>query len=406
MSEDHTMRNISFSEHLMPKEEMLEIKKKKSSLIIGIPKEDVRSENRVCLVPDAVHVLVLNGHRILIENEAGLAANFTNKDYSDAGGEIVYTTDEVFQSDIIVKVAPLSKSERSRLKANQVVMSALHLAGQEPDYFTDLIKKKVTAIAYEQIKDKSGAYPVIRSMSKIVGNTAIFIAAEYLSNPKFGVGKMFGGFPGIIPTEVVILGAGNIAENAARAAIGMGALVKVFDNSIYKLERLQNNLNNRIFTSIIQPKTLLDHLKTADVVIGAIHTSKGFSPCVVSEEMVKCMKEGSVVVDLSIDQGGCFETSDATTHRNPFIVKHGIPHYCVPNVASRVPNTASFAFSNLLTPLLNKIADAGGLEFFLIQDYGFCKGIYLFKGTVTNKDVGNRFNLPYQDLRLLMAAIG
>lgn len=406
MIEENELRNISFSEHLMPKEEMLEIKLKKSSLTIGIPKEDIRFENRVCLVPDAVHVLVLNGHRVLIENEAGLAANFSNKDYSEAGGEIVYSSEEVFKADIIIKVAPLSKTERSYLRAKQIVMSSLHLAGQERDYFRDLIRKKVTTIAFEQIKDKSGAYPVIRSMSKIVGNTAIFIAAEYLSNPRFGVGKMFGGFPGIIPTEVIILGAGNISENAARAAIGMGAMVKVFDNSIYKLERLQNNLNNRIFTSIIQPKTLMNHLKTADVVIGAIHTSKGFSPCVVSEDMVKCMKEGSLIVDLSIDQGGCFETSELTTHKQPLFVKYGIPHYCVPNVASRVPNTASFAFSNVLAPLLNKIADAGGLEQFIKQDYNFCDGIYVFNGTITNKEVGNRFDLPYQDLRLLMAAIG
>lgn len=406
MIEENELRNISFSEHLMPKEEMLEIKMKKSSLTIGIPKEDIRFENRVCLVPDAVHVLVLNGHRVLIENEAGQAANFSNKDYSEAGGEIVYSSEAVFKSDIIIKVAPLSKTERSYLRAKQIVMSSLHLAGQELNYFNDLIKKKVTAIAFEQIKDKSGAYPVIRSMSKIVGNTAIFIAAEYLSNPRFGVGKMFGGFPGIIPTEVIILGAGNISENAARAAIGMGAMVKVFDNSIYKLERLQNNLNNRIFTSIIQPKTLMNHLKTADVVIGAIHTSKGFSPCVVSEDMVKCMKEGSLIVDLSIDQGGCFETSELTTHKQPLFVKYGIPHYCVPNVASRVPNTASFAFSNVLAPLLNKIADTGGLEQFIKQEYNFCEGIYVFNGTITNKDVGNRFDLPYQDLRLLMAAIG
>lgn len=406
MNEENELRNISFSEHLMPKEEMLEIKMKKSSLTIGIPKEDIRFENRVCLVPDAVHVLVLNGHRVLIENEAGQAANFSNKDYSEAGGEIVYSSEAVFKADIIIKVAPLSKTERSYLRAKQIVMSSLHLAGQELNYFNDLIKKKVTAIAFEQIKDKSGAYPVIRSMSKIVGNTAIFIAAEYLSNPRFGVGKMFGGFPGIIPTEVIILGAGNISENAARAAIGMGAMVKVFDNSIYKLERLQNNLNNRIFTSIIQPKTLMNHLKTADVVIGAIHTSKGFSPCVVSEDMVKCMKEGSLIVDLSIDQGGCFETSELTTHKQPLFVKYGIPHYCVPNVASRVPNTASFAFSNVLAPLLNKIADTGGLEQFIKQEYNFCEGIYVFNGTITNKDVGNRFDLPYQDLRLLMAAIG
>ncbi len=406
MTEDHKLRNISFAEHLMPKEEMLEIRTNKKSLMIGIPKEDERFENRICLVPDAVSVLVMNGHRVLVENDAGEGANFSNGDYVAAGAEIVYTADEVFKADIILKVAPLSKEERKKLKPKQIIMSSLHLASQDKEYFMDLIRNKVTAVAFERIKDKSGAYPVIRSMSKIVGNTAVFIAAEFLSSPKYGVGKMFGGFPGIIPTEVVILGAGTIAENAARAAIGMGATVKVFDNSIYKLERLQNNLNNRIFTSIIQPKLLTEHLKTADDVIGAIHASNGLSPCVVTEEMVQQMKEGSIIVDLSIDQGGCFETSDFTTHKDPVVVKHGIPHYCVPNVASRVPNTASFAFSNLFTPMMNKIAEAGGLEPFLNQDHSFGSGVYMYNGIITNRSVGNRFDLPYQDLRLLMAALG
>lgn len=406
MNEQNGFIKFSSSEELLPQEEMLEVKNKNSSLTIGIPKESNKLENRVCLVPSAVQLLVQNGHRILLESNAGKSSQFENVEYSEAGAEIVQHAEEVFKADIILKIDPLSNLELNMLKSKQVILSSLCIQSQNADYFKKLITKKITSVAFEKIQDKSEAFPVLRSMSKIVGNTAIMIAAEYLSSPEFGKAKMLGGFPGIKPTNVVIIGAGTVAENAARTALGMGAIVKVFDNSIYKLERLQNTLNNRIFTSIIQPKFLMKELKSADVVIGAIHSSTGMSPCIVTEDMIEKMKPGSVIIDVSIDQGGCFETSRITDHKNPVFKKFDITHYCVPNMASKVPNTASYAFSNFFTPVLLKIASAGGFESFLKQDKGFSQGVYMLNGTVTNKLIGDLYNLPYKEISLLMAAIG
>jgi alanine dehydrogenase len=232
----------------------------------------------------------------------------------------------------------------------------------------------------------------------------MLIAAEYLSNPEYGRGKMLGGFPGISPTEVVILGAGTVGEYATRAALGMGAMVKIFDNSVYKLRRLQNNLNTRVFTSMIQPRLLNDALRSADVVIGAIRSDYGWSPVIVSEEMVQQMRCGSVIIDVSIDQGGCFETSHVTDHRNPVFKKHDVTHYCVPNIASRVPHTASYALGNFLSPILLKVGDQGGVEKMLYSDFGIRQGVYLYNGIATNKFLSDTFHLPFQDINLLMAA--
>ena len=406
MTEQNGFIKFSSSGELLPQEEMLELKSKNSSLTIGIPKESNNLENRVCLVPSAVDLLVQNGHQVLIEREAGKASQFEDVEYSEAGAEIVQNSEEVFKADLILKVAPLSDTELEMLKSRQVVLSSLYISNQKKNYFKKLTAQKAIAVAFENIQDKSEAYPVLRSMSKIVGNTAVMIAADYLSSPEFGKAKMLGGFPGIKPTEVVIIGAGTVAENAARAALGMGAMVKVFDNSIYKLERLQNTLNNRIFTSIIQPKFLMKELKNADVVIGAVHSANAMSQCIVTEDMVQNMKKGSIIIDVSIDQGGCFETSRITDHKNPVYKKFDITHYCVPNVASLVPNTASYAFSNFFTPVLIKIGEAGGFESYLKQDKGFCQGVYMLNGTVTNKLVGDLFDLPYKEIALLMAAMG
>jgi len=406
MAEQNGFIKFSSSEELLPQEEMLEVKNKNSSLTIGIPKESNTLESRVCLVPSAVHLLTQNGHRVLLQSNAGKASQFEDVEYSEAGAEIVQHAEEVFKADIILKVDPLSDKELKMIKSKQVILSSLCINNHKVDYFKKMIEMKSTSVAFEQIQDKSEAFPVLRSMSKIVGNTAIMIAAEYLSSPEYGKAKMLGGFPGIKPTNVVIIGAGTVAENAARTALGMGAIVKIFDNSIYKLERLQNTLNNRIFTSIIQPKFLMKELKSADVVIGAIHSATGMTPCVVTEEMVQKMKPGSIIIDVSIDQGGCFETSRITDHKNPVFKKFGITHYCVPNMASRVPNTASYAFSNFFTPVLLKIGTAGGFESFLKQDKGLRQGVYMLNGTLTNKLVGDLYNLPYKEISLLMAAMG
>ncbi len=389
---------------LMPQEEMLEVKKRKSSLMIGIPRETAFQENRVALAPEAVSLLVQNGHQVLVESKAGENAFMSDKDYADAGAQLVYSPQEVFKANIILKVAPLSDRELDYLKTGQVIFSTLAMPMQKQDYFKKLIAKKVTAIAFELIRDKTKTFPLVRSMSEIAGNTAILIAAQYLSDPKFGMGRMFGGFSGISPTEVVVLGAGTVGEFAVRGAMGLGGLVKVFDNNIYKLRHLQNNLNSRIFTSIIQPKVLLKALKTADVVVGALHSSWGRTPLVVTEEMVSQMKFGSVIVDVSIDQGGCVETSEITNHSEPVFKKYGVTHYCVPNIASRVPRTASYAFSNFFAPVLLSTAEGGNVENLLKYDPEIRHGVYLFNGILTNQYIGEYFGLPSQDINLLMAA--
>lgn len=389
---------------LMPQEEMLEVSRKKGSLYIGVPKETYFQENRICLVPEAVALLVSNGHQVVIETNAGKAANFDDKDFSEAGAKIAYSSKEVYEADIILKVAPPSAEEIELLQRKQTLFSALQMTVQSDDYVKQLMNKKVTAIAYDYIKDEDGIYPIIRSMSEIAGNTSILIAAEYLSNINNGNGSMFGGITGTSPTEVVILGAGTVGEFATRAALGLGAMVKIFDNSVYRLRRLQSDLATRVFTSVLQPKVLAKALKTADVVIGAIRAPKGRTPCVVTEEMVSEMKYGSVMIDISIDQGGCFETSRVTNHTNPVFRKHGVIHYCVPNIPSRVSRTASYALSNVLTPILVNIGDEGGVESLLRSNSGVRHGVYIYNGILTNQFLGETFKLPYKDIDLLMAA--
>ncbi len=400
---EHTSRNIPISV-LLPQEEMLEVATRKSSLYIGIPKEISFQENRVALVPDAVSVLVNNGHRVVVETNAGKMSNFPDNDYSEAGAEIARTAEEVYKADIILKVSPPSLKEIDMMKPRQILLSTLQLSLQSETFMKALMNKRVTAIAYGWIQDKEGIFPIIRAMGEIAGNASILIAAEYLSNVNNGPGLILGGISGISPTEVIILGAGTVGEFAARAAIGLGATVKVFDNSLYKLRRIQTALGRRIFTSVIQPKVLQKHLKSADVVIGAIRATKGRTPCVVSEEMVKDMKNGSVIVDVSIDEGGCFETSDVTNHTQPIFRKHGVIHYCVPNIPSRVSRTASYAFSTVFGPLLTRIADYGSVDRMLKQDSGFRKGIYIYNGMLTNKYLGDLFKIPAKDINLLLAA--
>jgi alanine dehydrogenase len=404
MSNPESFISFAKSAGLMPQEEMLEVTRKKSSLYIGIPKETSFQENRVALVPDTVGLLINNGHEIVIETNAGQAANFHDKDYSDAGARIAYSAEEVYKANLVLKVEPPSLEEIEMLQNKQTLISALQITIQPENFIKKLMEKKVTAIAYDFVKDEEGIFPIVRSMSEIAGNTSILIAAEYLSNVNNGMGAMLGGISGVSPTEVVILGAGTVGESAARAAIGLGASVKLFDNSISKLRRLQNNLGMRLFTSVIQPKVLMKALKTADVVIGAIRAPEGRTPCVVSHDMVSEMKFGSVIVDVSIDQGGCFETSKVTNHTNPVFRKYGVIHYCVPNIASRVSRTASYALSNVFAPILLNIGEEGGINSMLKHDKGVRNGVYIFNGILTNKYLGETFNLPYKDLDLLMAA--
>lgn len=388
-----------------PQEEMLEVARKKGKLFIGIPKEIAFQENRVALVPDAVALLVNNGHRIIIEAGAGQGANFDDTDYSEAGAEIVHSPADVYKADVIFKIAPPTYEEIEMMQPKQTLFSALQLTVQPKDFLKKLISKKLNCVAFDLIIDEAGIFPVIRAMGEIAGGASILIAAELLSNVNHGVGSILGGISGISPTEVVIIGAGTVGEMAARAAIGLGATVKVFDNSTSRLRRLQNQLGTRIFTSVIVPKVLEKHLKTADVAIGALRASKGRTPCVVTEEMVSEMKAGSVIIDVSIDQGGVFETSEVTNHTHPVFRKHGVIHYCVPNINSRVARTASYALSNIFSQIILNMGDEGGFDSIVRKDAGLRNGVYIYNGILTNQFLGEAFNLPFKDINLLMAAI-
>lgn len=393
-----------FSKGLMPQEEMLEVSKKNKRITIGIPKEADKSESRIPLTPEAVEMLVNLGHEIIIEKSAGSQANYTDNDYSEKGGQIVETVQEVYKSEIILKVAPLLLNETEYLNEGQVVISSLHLNNSAGQYLRNLMQKRITAIAFESIRDQDGAYPLVRAMSSIAGSTSILVAAEYLSNVNKGKGVMLGGVTGISPTEVVILGAGTAAEFAARAALGLGAMVKVFDDSVKRLMELQNILGQRLYTSIFHPQVLKKVLKTADVVIGTLSPEESKGGFIVSEELVKKMKKGSVIIDLSIDKGGCFETSEIRDHSNPAFIKHDVIHYCVPNITSRVSRTSSIAMSNVFAPLLAEIGDLGGIKQQLKDDPGLRSGVYIFNGILTNSYLGRLYNIPSRDINLLMAA--
>jgi alanine dehydrogenase len=386
---------------LLPQEETLEILRKKGELFIGIPKETYFQEKRVCLTPDAVSALLSNGHRVMIESGAGDGAKFTDQDYSEAGAEIVKDTAKVYSCPIILKVEPPSLEEIKLINPQTLLISALQLKTQSKPYFEALASKRITALAFEFIKDEHGAYPAVRTLSEIAGTASILIASELLSNINGGNGLMFGNISGVPPTEVVIIGAGTVGEFAARSAIGLGANVKVFDNSITKLRRVQSHLGRPIYTSTIQPKNLIKALKRCDVAIGAIRGNNR-APIVVTEPMVQCMKSGSVIIDVSIDMGGCFETSEITTHDNPTFEVNGVTHYCVPNIPARYSRSASVSISNIFTPYLLKIAEDGGIENAIRFDRGLKNGLYFYHGILTNKSVADWFDLKFSDVNLLI----
>jgi alanine dehydrogenase len=389
---------------LAPKEEMLEIKKKKGSMLIGIPKEEAFQEFRIPLVPDAVALLVNNGHRVRIESGAGKMSHFEDTDFSEAGAEIVYTKKEVFECDIILKITPPDDAELELMKPKQIIFSALQLTTQPENFLKKLMQKKLNCVAFDLIMDESGKFPVIQSMGEIAGKASILIASELLSISHYGVGSILGGISGISPTEVVIIGAGTVGETATKAALGLGATVKIFDFSVSRLRRIQKNVGHPVFTSVIVPKVLEKHLKTADVAIGALRSKNGITPCVVTEHMVSEMKTGSVIVDVSIDQGGVFETSQVTTHDKPTFRKHGVIHYCVPNIPSRYARTASYSLSSIFSQILMNMGDEGGFDSLIRKDRGLRNGVYIYNGILTNKLLSDYFNLPFKDINLLMAA--
>lgn len=389
---------------LQTQEETLETSKRSNSLYIGIPKETSFQECRIALTPLSVALLVNNGHRVVIESGAGVGANFSDKDYSEQGAQISFSKKDVYAADIIVKIAPPTLEEVGLMHKGQTLISALQIGTLKEANLKAILHKKINALCFENLRDEGNVLSVVRAMGEIVGSASIFIAAEYLSSAFGGKGLMLGGFTGVPPTEIVILGAGTVGEYAARTALSLGAEVKVFDSSIFRLRRLQNNLGSRVFTSVMQPIVLNKAITTCDVVIGAVRSKHGRSPCLVMEETVAKMKPHSVVVDVSIDQGGCFETSEVTNHKDPVFRKHDVIHYCVPNIASRVPRTASYALTNIFAPILVDIGDMGGLMNMVWNRPGIREALYSYQGHLTNKDLANMYNLPFKDLELLVVS--
>lgn len=385
-------------------EEVLDIKFKSKHLMIGIPKEIAFQENRIGLIPEAVGVLVANGHEVLMEHHAGEGSRYSDLDYAEAGAKIVFEKEEVYKCPILVKTAPPVEADLPFLQMNQTIISPLHLSALEKRVMEKLMAKKITALAIENIKDENQNYPILRSMGEITGSAVMLIAGQYLSNFNQGKGVLLGGISGVPPTKVVIIGADIIGEFATRNALALGASVKVFDNNVSRLQRLQNNLGQRVWTSVLEPKILAKQLKTCEVAVGALRNDFSRAPIVVTEDMVTAMRPGSIIIDVAIDRGGCFETSELTNYENPIIIKHGVIHYGVPNIPSGFARTASQAISNVLMPLLVQIGDLGGLSEIIWHQIHLREGIYLYKGALTDFYISEKFNLKYTDLNLLIAS--
>jgi alanine dehydrogenase len=399
-----TKPSISASFQFETMEETLDIKPQGEKLFIGIPREIAFQENRIALTPDAVGVLVANGNHVQVEHKAGEGSNYTDQDYAEAGAKIVYDKAEIYKAPILVKSAPPVEEDLPFLQMNQTIISPIHLSALKKHHIETMMAKRITALRFENFKDDSGNYPIVRSMSEIAGSAVMLIAGQYLSSFNKGKGVLLGGISGIPPTKVVIVGAGIVGEFATRNALALGASVKVFDNNVTRLKQLQNNLGQRIWTSVLEPKILSKQLKTCEVAVGALSNEFGRAPIVVFEDMVAAMRPGSIIIDVAIDRGGCFETSELTSHENPTFLKHGVIHYCVPNIPSGFARTASQAISNVLMPLILEISDEGGLEEMVWHNFNLREGIYLFKGALTDIYISQKFDLKFTDLNLLIAS--
>lgn len=389
--------------HLLPREEMLETGKRKKRITIGIPKDSSPHENRIPLTPQGVELLTENGHTVLFETGAGDRTHYFDRDFAECGARIVLRQ-EVYKADILLKISAPTNEEIDLLKDNQVIFSLIYLYNQSRESIRKMMDKRINAIGFELLKDDNKCFPVIQSMSEIEGTAAVMIASEYLSKAHNGKGVLLGGITGISPAEVVILGANTAGEFAARAALGLGVSVKVFDNSYHRLRELEHNLGQRVFTSVLHPPAVTKAIQSADALIGSLRYLQSGHTFMVTEDQVAQMKPGSIIIDLSMDQGGCIETSKCTNFDRPVFQKHGVIHYCIPNIASHVSRTASIALSNIFAPILLQIGESGGIHNMIKEDVGLSNGVYIYKGILTNNMIGNRFNLPFKDIGLLMAA--
>lgn len=390
---------------IFPKERLCKLVHDKSKLVIGLPSENQEFEKRLALTPEAVKILTDNGHTVLLESDAGLGINYGDNKFIEAGATIVTNKKEVYEADLVLKIMPPTPHEVDLLKEDSTIFSLLQLANYPPKSMPKFLKKRVNAVAYELIADKRKQFPIVNSLCEIEGSAAIQIASELLSNTNGGKGILLGGLPGVSPTEVVILGAGVAGTIAARAALALGAFVKVFDDDIYKLREIQNELGRTLYTSNLHPNVLNTVLKTADVVIGSLRYINGNRHYMVPESFIKEMKKGAVIIDLSVDQGGCFETSYCDFEANGSIYeKYGVLHHCVPNISSRVARTVSIAMSNILVPMILNIGELGGITDKIKNDIGFRHGVYLFNGKLVNSPIAEHFNLKSNDINLYLSA--
>lgn len=379
--------------------------RRQKRVVLGIPNELDKGENRICLTPESVHTLVAMGHEVIVQRGAGNNAHYCDTEYADAGALVVDTAEEVYKTDMILKATSVSVADTAYMHSGQVILSPLKLCDMRKEAITEMMQKKITAIGFDMLKDADGFFPVVRIMSEIAGNTAIMIASEYLNNSRGGKGIILGGISGITPAEIVILGAGTLGEFAARTALGLGATVKVFDHSVARLRHLNEVLGQRVFTSVFHKPVLDRALTSADVLIGAMRCFGDPGDTVVTEEQVRMMKKGSVIVDMSVDHGGCIETAGPTTHEKPVYTYEGVIHYCVPNVLSRVARTASIAYSNVFLPLLQDIARQGGFTSAVRFDMGLREGVYIYHGILTKNVIADKFGLIARDIDLLIAAL-
>jgi len=393
-----------FQPGMIPKEETIDREKKGKQIIIGLLKESDSQETRVPLTPQGVGVLVQGGHRVLVERGVGEGARFSDHHYSEAGAEVMDAKSSVFEAGILMKVSPLTRAEIQLLGPGRTILTGLQLATRDEPYFQELIRRKVTAIAFELIRDEVQEMPVLRAMCEIAGTVAVNIGSSLLSSENSGKGILLGGITGITPSEVVILGAGTAGENAARTALGMGATVKVFDRSIPQLRALKHHLGRELFTSVIHPPVLNKAFETADLVISTLQRLHQDSFFLIPEEMVMSMKPGSVIIDIHVDQGSSFETGIYMSQDHPVFERHGVLHYMMPNLPARVARTASIALSNVLMPILLDKGRCGGLLQLIKDDRGVRHGIYMYNGILTNELIGNQFGIISKDIDLLLAA--
>jgi len=363
-------------------------------MIIGVPRETHRHEHRVGLNPFAVSRLTQQGHLVLVENHAGRAARFTMRNYRMAGGEMVYNADEIsHRADVVCRVGLTSTEELDHLKTGSVICGFHHLAVAPRQDIRRLMELETTLIGYEIIRDRHDDLPVLTPLSQMGGRMAVNIAAHYLQNEQGGRGILLGNTPGVPPPTVLILGAGTVGRAAARQALACGVHVIVLDADLRKLRDLDRDLSGQVVTVVAARERLAQYTAIADVVVGAVLIPGARAPFLVTEEMVKAMKAGSVIIDVSIDQGGCVETSRPTTLENPVYVVHDVVHYCVPNMTANVARTASRTISNSALPYVTEIADQG-LDAALRGDPGLAAGVYLYRGKIVNERLGEILGIP------------